>query len=53
MDDPEYAEKAIRKIDAYTHNGIFPGKRLLVTYETSNYTLNTSVAKMLIQEHLL
>ena len=53
MDDPKYVEKAIRKIDAYTRNGIFPGKRLLVTYEASNYVLNTSVAKMLIQEHLL
>ncbi|MCR5671955.1 MAG: hypothetical protein K6G10_13195 [Butyrivibrio sp.] len=53
MNDPEYAEKAVRKIDAYTRNGIFPGKRLLVTYETSNYVLSTSVVKALIQEHLL
>lgn len=53
MDDPDYVEKAIRKIDQYTRNSIIPGERLILTYESSTYVLNTSVAEMLIKEHLL
>ncbi len=53
MDDPEYVEKAIRKIDQYTKNNIISGKRLILTYESSTYALNTTVAEMLIREHLL
>ncbi len=53
MDDPKYAEKAIRKIDHYTRNNIIPGQRLILTYESSTYALNTIVAEMLIREHLL
>ena len=37
MDDPKYVEKAVRKIDSYTKNGIIPGKHLILTYETSTY----------------
>ncbi|WP_408070739.1 hypothetical protein [Butyrivibrio sp. JL13D10] len=53
MDDPEYAEKAIKKVDLYTKNGILPGQRLIVTFETSNYALNTAVAEQLICEYLI
>ncbi|MBO6240945.1 MAG: hypothetical protein J6O61_08990 [Butyrivibrio sp.] len=53
MDDIEYVEKAIRKIDLYTRNNIIPGQRLILTYESSSYALNTSVAERLIREHLL
>lgn len=53
MDEAEYAEKAIRKIDQYTKNGIIPGVRLILTYETSHYALNMSVAKNLICNYLL
>ncbi len=53
MDDPKYAEKAVRKIDSYIKNGIFPGERLIVTYETSNYTLDERVVKELIDKYLL
>lgn len=53
MDEAEYAEKAIRKIDQYTKNGIIPGVRLILTYETSHYALNMSVAKSLICNYLL
>ncbi len=41
MDDPGYAEKNVRKISAYIRTGIFPGDRLLLTYETDNNPLNT------------
>lgn len=53
MDEAAYAEKAIRKIDLYTRNNIIPGQRLILTYESSTYALNTSVAEMLIKEYLL
>ncbi len=53
MDDAKYVEKAIRKIDQYTKNNIIPGQRLILTYESSTYALNTIVAEMLIREHLL
>ena len=53
MADPEYAEKAIRKIDHYTKNNIIPGQRLIITYESANYALNTYVAERFINEYLL
>lgn len=36
MDNPEYCEKAIRKIDEYARNGLFVGDRLFLTLESSN-----------------
>ena len=53
MDDPEYAEKAIRNIAQYTRNGIIPGQRLIITYESQYYTLNTTVAEIMIREYLI
>lgn len=34
MDNPEYAEHAVQKIEQYEKNGIFVGDRLILTYET-------------------
>lgn len=53
MDDPKYVLKMVRKIDNYVRNGIFPGERLIITYETSNYTLNDKVVQELINKYLL
>lgn len=36
MDDPEYSEKAVRKMSFYNMNGYFAGDNLLVTYETKS-----------------
>lgn len=52
MDDPEYAAKAIRKIDSYIKSGIYPGEQLILTYETSEYMLNFGTVKALIQRYL-
>lgn len=52
MDDPDYAEKAIRKINTYVENGIFPGDKLIISYETSRVVLNDRVIKMLIKKHI-
>ncbi len=53
MDNPDYANSAIRKIDSYIKNEIYPGENLIVTYESSNYTLNDKVARNLAERYLL
>ena len=53
MDNPEYAEKMIRKIEEFEKNGIFPGEKLLMTFETRNRPLNTTVFEKIIQEFFL
>lgn len=40
MADVAYAENAIQKIALYEQNNIFPGDRLILTYETQNHPLN-------------
>ena len=34
VDNPVYARNMVRKIECYENNGIFPGERLILTYET-------------------
>ena len=53
MDNPAYAEKAIQKIDTYEKNNIFPGRQLILSYETKNLPLNMKVVEKLIKEFLL
>lgn len=53
MDDPAYAEKAIRKIQAYENNGIFPGDRLILTYETERNVLSTGKIKQMVERYLV
>jgi len=53
MDDPEYAEKAVRKIDTYLKNGIILGEGLILTFETSNYACSDRAIKKLIEQHLI
>ena len=52
MDDPKYSEKAVRKINSYIVNGIFPGDKLIISYETSGVVLNDRVIKMLIKKYI-
>ena len=53
MDDPEYARKAIRKIETYEKNGIFPGQKLILTFETLQDGLDMKVVESLVKEYLL
>lgn len=53
MDDPDYAEKAIAKIQKYEKNGILRGVNLIVTYETSSNSLDSHWANILIDQLLL
>ena len=53
MDDPEYARNAIRKIETYEKNGIFPGKNLILTFETSRDVLDMNIVQKLVREYLI
>lgn len=51
MDDSRYADDFTRKINAYIKEGIFPGKNLIITYETGTVPLEVSVVKKLIKNY--
>ena len=53
MDDPDYAEKALRKLNAYMQNGYFPGNELIVSFETSATPLSIRQIRDLIMRYLL
>ena len=52
VDSPTYARNMVRKINAYERNGIFPGERLILTYETEQTILNTEKIEQMIQKYL-
>lgn len=52
MDDREYAEKTIKKIENYEKNGIFPGKNLIMTFETKQHPLSMRIVSENIEEFL-
>lgn len=53
MDDPEYADSAVRKWACYIMNGHFEGVDMIYTYETRLVPLNTRVLHMLVHHVLL
>lgn len=52
MDDPEYVDKVVRKLNAYAQNGIFPGKNLIVTFENNKRPLNLKMINLMIDQYL-
>ena len=52
MDDPEYAEKAVRKMSEYMKNGLFPGRDLIISYETRSFPMNTKDIQSMINHYL-
>lgn len=52
MDNAEYAESALRKIETYQRNNIFPGDRLILTHETSKHPINSRLIEKLIFKYL-
>ena len=52
MDDPEYVEKAIRKINAYIQDGYIVGDNLIITFETKNNPLNQRQVLQFINHYL-
>lgn len=52
MDDPNYVDMAIKKINTYEQNDILLGKNLILTYETKKNPLNSKTIKLIIQHYL-
>ena len=53
MDHPEYAQKAIQKLETYAKNGIYIGKNLLVTFETLRNPLDMKMVEGMLKEFIL
>lgn len=53
MDLPAYARTAVRKINAYEATNIFPGERLILTWETDETVLDTRLVEALCKKYLL
>lgn len=50
MDDPDYVENALKRLDDYGRSSIWQGNQLIVSYETKNRPLNTKqFEKMILQ----
>jgi len=53
MDNFDYANKAMRKINNYAANGYIQGKNILFTFETSLYPLDMNTVDALIKTYLI
>jgi len=53
MDNPEYAKTAVKKIELYEKNGIFPGEKLILTFETSTQVMDKKILETLVQRYIL
>lgn len=51
MDNPDYVEKALKKIEEYAKHGYFPGVNLILTYETSQRPLNMQIILAMLKEY--
>lgn len=52
MDDMEYVEKLIEKLNIYALNNILPGINLILTYETGKAPLNQKIVQLMIEKYL-
>ena len=50
LDDEEYRRGCLNKLDEYRKNSIFPGKNLILTYETSDNPLDIKGIKEMLKE---
>ena len=53
LDDAEYAEKAIKRVQSMEASGILSGKNLLITAETKQNPISIKSVNILIQEYLI
>ena len=53
MDDPDYCRKAILKLQTYAKNQLFPGKGLLISFETLNHPLDITYVEKLLNAFIL
>ena len=52
MDDSDYRDGAMKKLNNYALAGIFPGQELLLTFESESAPLDTRVVAALIENYL-
>lgn len=52
MGDAGYADAFVKKMNTYVENSIFPGDRLIVTYDTLNSPLNIHNVKLLVRNFI-
>ncbi|MDD6193359.1 MAG: hypothetical protein PUB19_00470 [Lachnospiraceae bacterium] len=50
MDNPDYAEKAIRKMNQYARNGFVLGKNFLATFETTDTPMDLRVLEKMVTD---
>ena len=53
MDDADYKDNAVGKLNLYAENGFLPGSNLIITMESGVESLDTRVVEKLIKEFLL
>lgn len=53
MDDPQYCQKAVLKLQTYARNHIYPGKNLLVTFETLQTPLDMKSVEEMLRQFVL
>lgn len=53
MDNQEYANNAIRRIEEYRKNGYWFGKNLIATFETLSRPINVNTVEQTIKQYLL
>ena len=52
MDKQEYVRSAIKKIESYQKNEIFPGERIILTFETEQSLLSQKIVESLVEKYL-
>ena len=52
MDDADYANKNVIKLNAYHQNGFYPGKNMITSFETSKQPISSRIIKNIIQQYL-
>ena len=52
IDKQEYARSAVRKIESYQKNDIYPGERLILTFETEQRVLDSKEIEGLVNKYL-
>ena len=52
MDKQDYARAAVRKIELYQLNDIYPGEQLIMTFETEQSLLNSRLMERLTEKYL-
>lgn len=51
MDDPEYARKAVKKMETLALGGFFPGENIFYTFETYDHPLNMRSFNLMIEKY--